>query len=89
MDFEETRLYYSHQQLHQPQNTTTNDGRNNDTTDPTNPVTPDNSNNNNDEDDDSNVPIEAVQRHLREFLRKLFFLFPLFGFSFSCCLAEI
>lgn len=73
MDFEETRLYYSHQQLHQPQTTTNNQ---NDTT----VVTPNNSNNNNYEyeNDDSQVPIEMVQRHFREFLSKhclsIFFL---------------
>jgi hypothetical protein len=61
MDFEETRLYYSHQQLHQP----LNNGGDGETTAnaPAGPRPVD------EENDDSQVPVQAVRRHFREFLR--------------------
>ena len=55
MDFDEDRLYYSHQQL---QTTRNDDG---DAPD----VAVDDSN-----DDDGQADLEAVRRHFREFLRK-------------------
>jgi hypothetical protein len=52
MDFDETRLYYSHQQLHQQSETEQQDAA----------VVVN-------EDDDSQVPVQAIRRHFREFLR--------------------
>lgn len=54
MDFDEDRLYYSHQALQQ-ENSEGENGQNN------------NNNNNNAEND--NVNLTAVRRHFREFLR--------------------
>jgi hypothetical protein len=68
MDFEETRLYYSHQQLHQQTNQQqqNHDEINDPTTSTVPPQTIHNSNN--EDYDDSQVPVQAVRRHFREFL---------------------
>ena len=65
MDFEETRLYYSHQQLHQPLNNGGDGGAETRADVPAGPrpVVGDEDN------DDSQVPVQAVRRHFREFLR--------------------
>ena len=56
MDFDETRLYYSHQQL---QTRTAEDP---DDEDVAGPVV-------DDEDDAANLDLKAARRHFREFLR--------------------
>ena len=58
MEFEETRLYYSHQQLHAPQSGADNDG------DDAAPNIMD------DNDIQDKINMNAVRRHFREFLRK-------------------
>ncbi len=68
MDFDETRLYYTHQQLQRnPQ------GQNNDETE-------DGGRANNDAGEGSadNVNLDAVQRHFREFLSEYFSRLNLF-----------
>lgn len=69
MDFDETRLYYSHQQLQHPTTTTT-----------TNPLVVDESNEDDaphgqydhyDETQALSVPTAAMRRHFREFFRTL------------------
>jgi hypothetical protein len=60
MDFDETRLYYTHQQL---QRNTVGVGQNNNN---------DNNNqNNNNNNDDESIDLDAIRRHFREFLRTL------------------
>ena len=59
MDFDETRLYYSHQQLHQRQ---TNDVDDAQETDADRQVVM--------EDEEAQVPKETMRRHFREFFRK-------------------
>jgi DNA replicative helicase MCM subunit Mcm2 (Cdc46/Mcm family) len=56
MDFDEDRIYYSHQNLHQP--TSSEQHSNNDTTI-----------NNNNQDDTPMADTTALRRHYREFLR--------------------
>ena len=56
MDFDETRLYYSQQQL-QPAETRNDSGED--------------QHREGDDDDENNVDSNAVRRHFREFLRKL------------------
>jgi hypothetical protein len=69
MDFEETRLYYSHQHLHQ--HTLEQNDENG-----TNVILDENQQQIqqqqliNDDNDDNQVPIHAVRRHFREFLSK-------------------
>ena len=58
MDFDETRLYYSHQQLHQS-SADINDG---DETNPTNQQVIH-------EDEEAQVPVATMRRHFREFFR--------------------
>jgi hypothetical protein len=58
MDFDETRLYYSHQQLQRNQL----GGDNAEQADADNDQT--------DNDNDNSVDLKAVRRHFREFLRK-------------------
>ena len=60
MDFDETRLYYSHQQLQQKQP----DGDDDDA------VAAENAGNGGDTEEDTPVDLPAVRRHFREFLRK-------------------
>jgi hypothetical protein len=64
MDFDETRLYYSHQQLQQQSGGTGENGDNEEDGDAENAagVTFN--------EDDSRVDLQAVRRHFREFLRK-------------------
>ena len=57
MDFDETRLYYSHQRL-QRQDPAQEDGDEGE------------NNNNNADAQDDQVELKAVRRHFREFLRK-------------------
>ena len=60
MDFDETRLYYTHQQL---QRNVGGAGQNNNAT---------NNNNNNNhgaDDGDESIDLDAIRRHFREFLR--------------------
>ena len=59
MDFDETRLYYSHQQLHQRQS---HDGDDAEETVPNRQIMMD--------DEESQVPKETMRRHFREFFRK-------------------
>ena len=62
MDFDQTRLYFSHQQLQrQP------DGADEERQD--------NADENQDDDDENNVDPSAVRRHFREFLRKFYWSF--------------
>ena len=56
MDFDETRLYYSHQRLQRQDAPQDGEGENN--------------NNNNADAQDDQVELKAVRRHFREFLRK-------------------
>lgn len=58
MDFDETRLYYSHQDLQ-----IDNEDDHDETRQGNRPV---------DDDDDGNVDLQAVRRHFREFLRTSF-----------------
>lgn len=57
MDFDETRLYYSHQQLHQ-----TSGDSNGDETNPVNQQVIH-------EDEEAQVPVATMRRHFREFFR--------------------
>ena len=57
MDFDSTRLYYSHQQL-QPVSPNDDDGNHQSQT-----------NNNNDSEDTADIDLPSCQRHFREFLR--------------------
>ena len=66
MDFDQTRLYFSHQQL-QRQDGGGEEGESPETDE------------NQIDDDDINVHPEAVRRHFREFLRKCFFRSNLAG----------
>jgi hypothetical protein len=68
MDFDETRLYYSHQQLHNT-NATTAFGNNLDDDEQRAqpPIIHDTTNAAN---DDAQIPITAMRRHFREFFRK-------------------
>jgi hypothetical protein len=54
MDFDETRLYYSHQRLQRQDVPQDGEGENNDNADA----------------QDDQVELKAVRRHFREFLRK-------------------
>jgi hypothetical protein len=58
MDFDEDRIYYSHQNLHQPTSSSEQQQSNNDTTI-----------NNNNQDDTPMADTTALRRHYREFLR--------------------
>jgi hypothetical protein len=60
MDFDETRLYYSHQQLQRNQLGGDNDNAERAAGD----------NDQVDNDNDNSVDLKAVRRHFREFLRK-------------------
>jgi MCM N-terminal domain len=69
MDFDETRLYYSHQQLHQ-----TADNDNDIGTDQQQQQQSRNNSRNNaydvgDDNDEGRLPVDAMHRHLVEFLR--------------------
>lgn len=59
MDFDETRLYYSHQQLHQSSSSAASDknGVENDEYQPEI------------HEDEENVPVATMRRHFREFFR--------------------
>lgn len=61
MDFDETRLYYSHQQLHQ-QSHSDGDGDADEETAANRQVVM--------EDEEDQVPAETMRRHFREFFRK-------------------
>jgi hypothetical protein len=61
MDFDETRLYYSHQQLHQRPLTVDGDG---DAAPGGQQIRDDN-----DDDEENSVPTAAMRRHFREFFR--------------------
>jgi hypothetical protein len=70
MDFDETRLYYSHQQLHSKNTTTTttfnhDDEDDDDGNDISDPLILSNDNN-----DETQLPVDAMRRHFREFFRK-------------------
>jgi hypothetical protein len=67
MDFDETRLYYSHQQLQQQSAGTGENGDNEDGPD----GDAENAAGVTFNEDDSRVDLQAVRRHFREFLRKL------------------
>jgi len=67
MDFDETRLYYSHQQLQsRPVSSNNNEDNDNEQDWQARVVVADGDNN---EDTDGQVDIQAVRRHFREFLR--------------------
>jgi hypothetical protein len=73
MDFDETRLYYSHQQLQQQSagNTGGENGDDEDGPDGDGAANPNAAANVTFNEDDSRVDLQAVRRHFREFLRKL------------------
>jgi hypothetical protein len=77
MDFDETRLYYSHQQLQQQSagNTGGENGDDEDGPDGDGAANPNAAANVTFNEDDSRVDLQAVRRHFREFLRK----------SLPCC----
>jgi hypothetical protein len=72
MDFDETRLYYSHQQLQQQSAGTGENGEDEDG--PDGDVDNQNAAGVTFNEDDSRVDLQAVRRHFREFLRKLLYL---------------
>ena len=59
MDFDETRLYYSHQQLQTRNEPEDEEEQQPDTV----------------QDDESRVDLKAVRRHFREFLREYWFFY--------------
>ena len=63
MDFDETRLYYSHQQLQQQQQPNGDEAGND-------AVLRAESGRGGDFEEDTAVDLQAVRRHFREFLRK-------------------
>jgi hypothetical protein len=69
MDFDETRLYYSHQQLQQQSAGTGENGDHEDGQD--GDVANQNAAGVTFNEDDSRVDLQAVRRHFREFLSKL------------------